>query len=221
MYNIFFTGAPPIAIGLFDQNCKAETRINNPHLYKSSQKSDQFNNKIFWLWILLAVLHSLTLYFIPLGTFKYGIVWSSGLGGDYLVIGNVVYSCVILTVSAKALLILDSWNMWTSIAIFGSVIFWFLFLIVYSYFWPMGLGMAANMAGMIELIASTPFFWLSLLLGNAKVIVYLAQNYIGFYYSAFGLIAPGYLRQSRYNNHQTHRIRLDQVGRTKQLQSLH
>lgn len=42
--------------------------------------------------------------------------------------------------------------------------FWFLFLVVYSYFWPAGLNIAANMAGIIELICQTPLFWLSLLM---------------------------------------------------------
>lgn len=107
MYNLFFTGAPPIAIGLFDQSCKAETRMSHPELYKSSQKSDQFNNRVFWQWIFLAVLHSVILYFLPSACFGEGNVWQSGKTGDYLVLGNIVYSCVIITVSLKALLILD------------------------------------------------------------------------------------------------------------------
>jgi phospholipid-transporting ATPase len=103
------------------------------------------------------------IFFIPLGIYKYGQVWSNGRDGDYLVIGNICYSCVILTVNAKALLCLDSWNKFTNLAIFGSVFIWFLFLVVYSYFWPT-LPLAANMAGIIQLIATTPMFWFSLLL---------------------------------------------------------
>ena len=161
---MLFTSAPPIAIGLFDQNCKAETRMNIPELYISSQKSDSFNNKVFWRWIMLAVIHSMVLYFVPMGVFKYGVVWSNGKTGDYLVIGNIVYTCVILTVSVKALLILDSWNSMTSLSIFGSIALWFLFLVVYSYFWVMGLPLAANMAGIIELIGISPMFWFCMLL---------------------------------------------------------
>ena len=65
MYNVLFTGIQPIAIGLFDRDCKAETRMSNPKLYISSQNGDQFNNKVFWRWILLAVFHSVILYFVP------------------------------------------------------------------------------------------------------------------------------------------------------------
>ena len=72
LYNLLMTGAPPIVIGLFDQNCKAETRMNNPSLYMSSQNSDQFSNKVFWWWIMLAVFHSIILYFMPMGMYSEG-----------------------------------------------------------------------------------------------------------------------------------------------------
>ena len=159
-----FTFLQPFAIGLFDQNCKADTRMTNPELYKGSQKSDQFSSKVFWKWIFLSVIHSLVIFFIPLGIYKYGQVWHNGRDGDYLVVGNICYSCVILVVNAKALLCLDSWNKYTNLAIFGSTAFWFLFLVGYSYTYPIGLSVAPGMAAIIELIGTTPMFWLSLLL---------------------------------------------------------
>ena len=164
MYNVFFTFLQPFAIGLFDQNCKADTRMTNPELYKGSQKSDQFSSKVFWKWIFLSVIHSLVIFFIPLGIYKYGQVWQNGRDGDYLVVGNICYSCVIIVVNAKALLCLDSWNKYTNLAIFGSTAFWFLFLVGYSYVWPLGIPVAPGMAGIIQLIGQTPMFWLSLLM---------------------------------------------------------
>ena len=158
------TGAPPIAIGLFDQSCTAKSRMEHPALYKNTQNSEFFNHKVFWQWICLSVFHSVVLYWMPLLMYTDGIVWSTGMNGDYLVLGNTVYSCVILTVSAKAALVLDSWNWLTHLSIWGSIAFWFTFLVVYSYFWVIGIPMAANMAGIIVLISSMPMFWLSMLL---------------------------------------------------------
>ena len=48
LYNMLMTSAPPVAIGLFDQNCNAQTRMDNPKLYKTSQNSEFFNLKV-WL----------------------------------------------------------------------------------------------------------------------------------------------------------------------------
>ncbi len=121
---MLMTALPPIAIGLFDQNCKAETRMNHPRLYKTSQKGDFFNLKVFWIWIANATVHSMILYWLPMFAFDQGIVWSSGRSSDYLVLGNIVYSCVVITVCLKAGLTLDSWNWLCHLAIWGSVTFW-------------------------------------------------------------------------------------------------
>ena len=166
-FNVVFTFFQPFAIGLFDRDVKSETRMNNPELYKSTQNSDQFNNKVFWRWILLAVFHSVILYFVPSGCYALGMVWSSGKTGGYLVLGNIVYSCVILTVNIKAFLILDSVNILSCISIVGSTLFWFIFLVAYSYVFPistsMGFNFGGGFAGMIELLVVTPLFWMSLI----------------------------------------------------------
>jgi magnesium-transporting ATPase (P-type) len=86
-------------------------------LHKGSQKSDQFSSKVFWKWTFLSVTHFLVIFFIPLGIYKYGQAWHNGRDGDYLVVGNICYSCVVLVVNAKALLCLDSWNKYTNLAI--------------------------------------------------------------------------------------------------------
>ena len=41
-------------------------------------------------------------------------------------------------------------------SIWGSIILWFLFLAVYSYFWPT-LGQAANMTGMVSVLILPPY----------------------------------------------------------------
>ena len=41
-----FTVAPPLAMGLFDRFCSAETMMKNPQLYKDSQNGRFFNVKV-------------------------------------------------------------------------------------------------------------------------------------------------------------------------------
>ena len=158
------TAAPPIAIGLFDQTCTEENRLRYPALYRETQKSAFFNHKVFWKWIINAIVHSAILFWLPMFTYGTGIVWKSGENGDYLVVGNIVYSCVMVTVCLRAGLAVDSWNWLIHLSIWGSITFWFLFLAVYSYFWPVGNILAANMVGMIVLLVKTPTFWLCIFL---------------------------------------------------------
>ena len=151
-------------MGLFDQMCNAKTRMTYPTLYHSTQKSDLFNLKTFWIWIGTSIYHSVLLFSLPMLGYMSFSVWPNGKTGDYLVIGNIVYSFVVVTVCCKAGLEMDSWSWVSHASIWGSMAAWFLFLVIYSYFWVIGLPLAANMAGMCELIYTTPLFWLGLLL---------------------------------------------------------
>ena len=164
MYNIFFTSWPPIAMGLFDQQCRAETRMKYPSMYRATQKSEYFNHRVFWIWMANSLLHSVILYWLPMAVYKSSSIWGGGETGGYLVVGNMVYTFVVITVCCKAGLEIDSWNYLSHLSIWGSIALWFIFLAVYSYFWPLGLPLAANMAGMVELIAESPVFWFGLLL---------------------------------------------------------
>ena len=158
------TSLPPIAIGLFDQSCTEETRLRYPALYRATQRSAFFNHKIFWKWIFLAIFHSAILFWLPMATYGTGVVWKTGATSDYLVLGNTVYSCVMITVCLKAGLELDSWNWLIHLSIWGSIAFWFVFLTVYSYAWLVGNFLAPNMVGMIEMVVSTPMFWFCVIL---------------------------------------------------------
>ena len=131
LYNVLFTAAPPLALGLFDRRCMAEVAYRYPELYKPSQSAQHFNVKIFWLWTFKALMHSMILFWLPLMAFGQDIVWSHGKDGGYLVLGNAVYTYVVVTVCLKAALETSSWTWLSLLAIGGSVITWFFFLGVY------------------------------------------------------------------------------------------
>jgi phospholipid-transporting ATPase len=116
------------------------------------------------MWIANSIVHSILLYWLTMFSYGDGIVWSNGKSSDYLVVGNMVYTYVVVTVCCKAGLEMDTWSWISHLSIWGSIGLWFAFLIVYSYVWVVGIPLAPNMAGMIELLFSTPFFWLCLLL---------------------------------------------------------
>ena len=137
--------------------------MNTPSLYRETQKGAFFNNRVFWKWIGNAILHSMVLFWLPMKAFKYGTVWENGFSGDYLVLGNTVYSCVVLTVCLKAGLETNAWNWIIHLSIWGSIVLWYLYVIITSYFWPT-LPFFPDMAGMIGMLVSTPFFWLCMLL---------------------------------------------------------
>ncbi|XP_046395315.1 probable phospholipid-transporting ATPase IA isoform X5 [Ischnura elegans] len=163
LYNVLFTAAPPLAMGLFDRLCSAETMMKYPSLYKTTQSSQFFNVRVFWVWIGNALIHSVLLYWLPFLALQKDVIWGNGREGGYLLLGNIVYTYVVVTVCLKAGLITNAWTWLTHLAIWGSIVAWFLFILIYSNFWPT-IPLGAVMLGMDRMIFSSPVFWLGLIL---------------------------------------------------------
>ncbi|XP_043668540.1 probable phospholipid-transporting ATPase IA isoform X2 [Vespula pensylvanica] len=171
LYNVVFTAAPPLAMGLFDKVCSAETHLAHPGLYATKNTGESsFNIKVFWVWIINALIHSSLLYWLPLMVLKQDVVWSNGKDGGYLLLGNFVYTYVVVTVCGKAGLIINSWTWVTHAATWGSIILWFLFIFIYSNFWPV-LNVGAVMLGNDRMLFSSPVFWLGLILIPSAVLL--------------------------------------------------
>ncbi|GFY73021.1 phospholipid-transporting ATPase IA [Trichonephila inaurata madagascariensis] len=163
LYNVIFTAAPPLAIGLFDRTCSAETMLKFPAMYKSSQSSEFFNVHVFWVWIFDSIAHSVLLFWLTYLSVDNDIVWSNGRDGGYLVFGNMVYTYVVITVCLKAGLEMNAWTWLTHLAIWGSIASWFIFLWGYSNCWPT-LPIAADMVGMDHMLLSSAVFWMGLII---------------------------------------------------------
>lgn len=138
--------------------CTSNTRLRFPKLY--SQTLDTFNVRIFWIWVLNAIMHSFLLFWICMFAMKHEVVWSNGKEGGYLLMGNCIYTVriietfsnliikyiklniflsvlvfqyVVIVVCLKAGLHIQSWSFIVHIAIWGSIALWFVFLVVYRY----------------------------------------------------------------------------------------
>ncbi|XP_014061265.2 phospholipid-transporting ATPase IA isoform X1 [Salmo salar] len=162
LYNVIFTAMPPLALGIFERCCKKENMLKYPELYKTSQNALGFNTKVFWAHCLNGLLHSVILFWLPLLIFQHDTVSWNGKTPDYLLLGNMVYTFVVITVCLKAGLETSSWTLFSHIAIWGSVFLWVLFFWLYSTWWPV-IAIAPDMSGQAEMLFTSGVFWMSLL----------------------------------------------------------
>ncbi|XP_041703179.1 probable phospholipid-transporting ATPase IA [Coregonus clupeaformis] len=162
LYNVIFTAMPPLALGIFERCCRKENMLKYPELYKTSQNALGFNTKVFWAHCLNGLLHSVILFWLPLQAFQHDTVSWNGKTPDYLLLGNMVYTFVVITVCLKAGLETSSWTLFSHIAIWGSVCLWVLFFWLYSTLWPV-IPIAPDMSGQAEMLFTSGVFWMSLL----------------------------------------------------------
>ncbi|KAK4886421.1 hypothetical protein RN001_002692 [Aquatica leii] len=163
LYNVIFTALPPFALGLFEKTCSADVMLKYPKLYKPSQNGELFNVKVFWVWVFNGMIHSAFLFWFTLLACEHDILWMNGRDGGYLLLGNCVYTYVVVTVCYKAGLVTNYWTWPTHFAIWGSIVLWILFLIIYSNFWPV-IPIGNIMTGMYIMLFTSAIFWLGLLL---------------------------------------------------------
>ncbi|XP_035282021.1 probable phospholipid-transporting ATPase IA isoform X1 [Anguilla anguilla] len=162
LYNVLFTALPPLTLGIFERSCRKENMLKYPELYKTSQNAMGFNTKVFWAHCLNGLFHSVILFWVPLIAFKHDTVFGSGKTPDYLLLGNMVYTFVVITVCLKAGLETSSWTVFSHIAIWGSIGLWVVFFWMYSSLWPL-VPLAPDMSGQAAMMFSSGVFWMGLI----------------------------------------------------------
>lgn len=69
-------------------------------LYIPSQQGMLFNVRVFWIWAVNALLHSILLFWLPMLLASHHVLWPNGKDGGYLVVGNFVYTVSALVIPA-------------------------------------------------------------------------------------------------------------------------
>ncbi|XP_039212375.1 phospholipid-transporting ATPase IB isoform X1 [Crotalus tigris] len=163
LYNVIFTALPPFTLGIFERSCSQDNMLRFPQLYKITQNADGFNSRVFWGHCINALIHSVILFWLPLKALEHDTVFTSGQAVDYLFVGNIVYTYVVVTVCLKAGLETTAWTKFSHLAVWGSMLLWLVFFGVYSTIWPV-IPIAPDMLGQAGMVLRCGHFWIGLLL---------------------------------------------------------
>jgi phospholipid-transporting ATPase len=125
-YNVLWTILPPIAIGGFDQYVSARVLDKYPEMYRVGQNDYFYNHKIFLGFFINSVFHSMLLFYLWAFILGDGDILANGTVADNWAFGTMVYSSTIITVILKHILFVNHFVFLVSIAIFGSLIAYFI-----------------------------------------------------------------------------------------------
>ncbi|XP_067892248.1 phospholipid-transporting ATPase IA isoform X1 [Heterodontus francisci] len=161
LYNVIFTALPPLTLGIFERSCRKENMLKYPELYKTSQNALNFNTKVFWVHCLNGLFHSVILFWFPLKALEHDTAFGNGKTPGRLLLGNMVYTFVVITVCLKAGLETSSWTIFSHVAIWGSIGMWVVFFGIYSSLWP-AIPLAPDISGEAVMLFSSGVFWMGL-----------------------------------------------------------
>ncbi|KAF9673469.1 hypothetical protein SADUNF_Sadunf10G0027600 [Salix dunnii] len=156
LYNVIFTALPVIIVGLFDKDVSASLSKKYPELYKEGIRNVFFKWRVVITWAWSSVYQSLVFYHFVTTSSASGKNSSGKIFGLWDV-STMAFTCVVITVNLRLLMMCNSITRWHYISVGGSILAWFLFIFVYSV-------LRENVFFVIFVLMSTIYFYLSVLL---------------------------------------------------------
>ncbi|RHY97672.1 hypothetical protein DYB35_006256 [Aphanomyces astaci] len=107
LYNVLFTSYPILCLAILDQDVHDTMAVNFPKLYVAGPQNDLLNAAVFSAWVASALVESAAITLTVMWSFR-DSSHSSESPGMWLV-GNVVFSLVMVVVTIKLTLFQNSW----------------------------------------------------------------------------------------------------------------
>ncbi|CAN1852620.1 Phospholipid-transporting ATPase 3 [Linum perenne] len=156
LYNVIFTALPVIIVGLFDKDVSSTLSKKYPQLYKEGIRNMFFKWRVVWTWAFFSVYQSLIFYTFVTLSGASGKNSSGRMFGLWDV-STMAFTCVVITVNLRLLMMCNSITRWHYISVGGSILAWFVFILIYSL-------LRENVLYVIYVLMSTYYFYLTIIL---------------------------------------------------------
>ncbi|CAI0386597.1 unnamed protein product [Linum tenue] len=127
-----------------------------PELYKEGIRNMFFKWRVVWTWAFFSVYQSLIFYHFVTISGTSGKNLSGRMFGLWDV-STMAFTCVVITVNLRLLLMCNSITRWHYISVGGSILAWFVFILIYSL-------LRENVYFVIYVLMGTFYFYLTIIL---------------------------------------------------------
>jgi phospholipid-transporting ATPase len=167
LYNVLLTSLPTLLLGVFEKNSPESVLMKKPYIYL---QNNWFNFHTFCGCLFNALFHSILLLWLSLAIFEDNVYWKSGLNDHYGIIGNIVYTGLLVVVCLKSALHTCYWTNVTIFCLVTSLAIWPVVLLILSHTWPY-VGIGEDLPRVFEIIVQSPLFWSYLIFIVVAVLV--------------------------------------------------
>ncbi|VFQ92559.1 unnamed protein product [Cuscuta campestris] len=178
LFNVVLTSLPVISLGVFEQDVSSQVCLQFPALYQQGPKNLFFDwNRIFG-WMGNGVYTSLVVFFLNLVIFYDQAFRSGGQIADMTAMGTAMFTSVIWAVNCQVALTMSHFTWIQHVLIWGSIIFWYILLLVYGEMSPTISKDAYKILS--EALAPAPVYWfttfLTSIICNLPYFVHIAYQ---------------------------------------------
>ncbi|KAG0227094.1 hypothetical protein BGW42_003152 [Actinomortierella wolfii] len=171
-YNTLFSSLPVMVVGMFEQDLKASTLLLVPELYTFGPRDRGFSVLTYGKWMAAAIFQAVATLMVPL--WINGAISQFGIeadDGSLFNLGLNVYTTIVLVVTFKvAYLETHNWSIMTHITSFLTIVAWFGYNTMYSFFYPVKTA-GYHVRGVFQTMAAHLPFWLTVMVSFMIAII--------------------------------------------------
>uniref|UniRef100_A0A1D1YWU8 Phospholipid-transporting ATPase n=2 Tax=Anthurium amnicola TaxID=1678845 RepID=A0A1D1YWU8_9ARAE len=160
-YNVAFTSLPVIALGVFDKDVSASLCLKFPLLHQDGVRDIFFSWPRILAWMFNGFCTSIIIFHLTTNAILHQAFWKHGNVAGSELLGVTMYTCVVWTVNCQMALYLCYFTWIQHLFIWGSIAFWYVFLVIYGTF-PPTISRSAYQV-FVEACAASPLYWLATL----------------------------------------------------------
>ena len=113
------------------QDVSASLSKKYPELYKEGIRNMFFKWRVVAVWAFFALYHSLIFYYFTTAASQNGHNSSGKIFGLWDV-STMAFTCAVVTVNLRLLMVCNSLTRWHLLSVSGSILAWFIFIFIYS-----------------------------------------------------------------------------------------
>ncbi|TKY73356.1 putative phospholipid-transporting ATPase 9 [Spatholobus suberectus] len=177
LYSVFFSSLPVIALGVLDQDVSARYCLKFPILYQEGVQNVLFSWRLILSWMLNGFISATMIFFFCTKAIEPQAFDEEGRTAGRDMLGMTMYTCVVWVVNLQMALAIHYFTLIQHIFIWGSIAFWYLFLLAYGAMPPIISTNAYKV--FIETLAPSPSFWVvTFFVAISTLIPYLSCSVI-------------------------------------------
>lgn len=156
-YNVFFSSLPVVALGVFDQDVSARLCLEFPQLYQEGVQNRLFRWVRILGWMFNGFSSAAIIFFLCTRALEHQAFNSNGHVAGRDIFGTTMYTCIVWSVNLQMALTARYLTLIHHIVIWGSIMFWYLFCLMYGATSPTLSTTAYKL--LIDALAPSPAFW--------------------------------------------------------------
>ncbi|KAG6727632.1 hypothetical protein I3842_02G135000 [Carya illinoinensis] len=162
LFNVLLTSLPVISLGVFEQDVSSEVCLQFPALYQQGPRNLFFDWYRILGWMGNGLYSSLIIFFLNIIIFYDQAFRAGGQTADMATVGTTMFTCIIWAVNCQIALTMSHFTWIQHLLVWGSIVTWYLFLLLYGMISPLISGNAYKL--LVEALGPAPIYWAATLL---------------------------------------------------------